>query len=102
MQVVLILKYEASPGITPFEFAFILHRANDALFEPPLPDVVVHLLSADSDASEIKNNIGHLPHLGLFESICKTDAAFHEFNQTVQDELGQTSCPYHCRFVRIQ
>jgi hypothetical protein len=55
MQVVLFLKYQASVGITPFELAFIFHCANDDPFEPPLPDVVVHLLSGHNDASEVKN-----------------------------------------------
>jgi hypothetical protein len=91
MQVVVIFEYEASASITPFELSIIFHHANDAPFDHPLPDVVAHMFSAHNDTSEIMNNISHLPHLGLFESICKTDSAIHEFNQTVQDKLGQTS-----------
>jgi hypothetical protein len=85
MQVAVIFEYEASANIAPFELSFIFQRANDVPFYPPLPDMVVYMLSAHRETSEIMNNIGHLPHLGLFESFRKTNSASHELNQTVED-----------------
>jgi hypothetical protein len=51
--------------------------------------MVVQMKSVHSDPSEVKNIIGNLLHLGLFEAIGKAYPAIHELNQTVQDKLGQ-------------
>jgi hypothetical protein len=88
MQVVLIFKLEASVVFASFELAFSFRPANEAPPIPRHPDVIVDLKNAHSGASEIKNIIGNLLLLGLFEALFKSYTAFHELNQTIYDELG--------------
>jgi hypothetical protein len=102
MQVVLIFKHEASVVFASFELAFSFHPANEAPPVPRHPDVIVDLKNAHSGASEIKNIIGNLLLLGLFEALFKSYTAFHELNQTIYDELGQSKLPNHSRFVCIR
>jgi hypothetical protein len=42
--------------------------------------VVVNLKSAHNDANEIKNTIGDLLYLGLFEALVKAYTAFQKLN----------------------
>jgi hypothetical protein len=58
-QVVITFKYEASSMIAPFQLSFIFYHVNDSPFVPPLPDVVVYLLSAHNNANE--NQEQHWP-----------------------------------------
>jgi hypothetical protein len=102
MQVVLIFKLEASVVFASFELAFSFRPANEAPPIPRHPDVIVDLKNAHSGASEIKNIIGNLLLLGLFEALFKSYTAFHELNQTIYDELGQSKLPNHSRFVCIR
>jgi hypothetical protein len=83
MQVVLIFKHIASVAFAPFEHVFSFHHVNEDPHFPPLPHAVVDLKSAHNDANEIKNIIGNLLHMMLFEALVKVDVAFHEVNQTV-------------------
>jgi hypothetical protein len=83
LQLLVIMKHKASVIIAPVEFAIPCLSPPG----PPFPGVGVQMKSAHNDPNEVKNIIGNLLHMGLFEAMVKGNSAIDELNQTVKDEL---------------